>query len=133
MREGVELSEVDVRRPRVILLSSNPDLLCLREAVLQQAGFDVFSTVDPEQASLRIQAGDSDALLLCFSLSESIQEKLARQFQQSCPGNPILFMGRQGNGSPPTGLTDIFVASADGPDALIRALREAGKTPNPSV
>ena len=26
----------------------NPDLLCLREAVLQQAGFDVFSTVDRE-------------------------------------------------------------------------------------
>ena len=128
MVDGADLSEVDVGKSRVILVSSDPDLLCLREAVLQQAGFEVFSTVDPQQASLRIQAADFDALLLCFSLAESIQQKVARQFQQSCPGKPILAVGRQGNGSPPTGLTDVFIGTADGPDALIRALREAGKT-----
>jgi CheY-like chemotaxis protein len=130
MSDGADLSEVDDGKPRVLLLSSNPDLLCLREAVLQQAGFDVFSTVDPEQASLRIQAGDFDALLLCFSLSERTQAKIARQFQQSCPRKPIIAVGRQGIGSPATELADIFIDNADGPDALLRALRGAGETPS---
>jgi DNA-binding response OmpR family regulator len=130
MSDGADRSELDDGKPRLVLLSSNPDLLCLREAVLQQAGFDVFSTVDPEQASLWIQAGAFDALLLCFSLSETLQGKIAKQFQHSCPGKPIISIGRQGNGSHAIALADIFVDTADGPDALLQALREASETPN---
>jgi hypothetical protein len=75
---------------QVISLSSSPDLRWLGEAVLQQAGFEVFSTIDSEQALLSIEAGAFDALLLCYSLSSNIQRSVARQFHQSCPGARIV-------------------------------------------
>ena len=121
--------ELAIEKPRVISLSLNPDLLWLREALLKQAGFDVVSTIDPEQALLTIQAAGFDLLLLCFSLSDSIQERVARQFQQSRPGKRIIAVGSQKDGSSPPAYADIFLNGEDGPDALMAALQAIRLTP----
>lgn len=128
MSDLIALAEVTVERPRVVSLSLNPDLLWLREAVLQQAGFDVFSTIDPEQALLRIQAGGFDALLLCFSLPDTIQERVARQFHESCPGKRIIAFDNEKTGCRQAVFADVML-NKDGPESLIRALREPDITP----
>lgn len=115
--------EVSVEKMRVISLSSNPDLLWLREAVLHRAGFDVFSTIDAEQALLRIQTGVFDVLLLCYSLSRGIQQKVATQFQQSCPGARIIAITNRKNWTEAPAFADVLLNGVDGPDALINALR----------
>ena len=57
-------------RQVVISVGMIPELLSLRAKILQEGGYSVFMTADPEEARLRIQEGllrNSGALLLTLA------------------------------------------------------------------
>ena len=107
--------------PKVLSVASGSELPWLRHAVLQNAGFDVFSTQLEREALVQIQRGDCAAVLLGHSLSFSVRKNLAQATRRSCPLARIVEITNQKVEKPD--FADIFVYGLDGPEALIEALR----------
>jgi len=105
----------------VLSLGANAELLWLREVVLQNAGFDVFTTSDPKEATLKTQAGNCGVLLLCHSLETEFRRKLANEFRRSCPEGRIVAITNEKVAELPAN-TDALVYGLEGPEALIAAL-----------
>jgi hypothetical protein len=132
MSDGADLSEADEGKPRAhfALFQIRICSVCERRSY-SKPDLTYLVQWTGNMASLWILAGDFDALLLCFSLSEGIPEKIARQFQQSCAGKPIISVGRHGNGSLPRGwrisLSTVRMAR------MPCFERCAGETPNSTV
>ena len=62
---------------RVVSIGADSELLWLRHAVLQTAGFDVLTTENEADALASIQRGQCGVLLVCYSLSLAIRRRLA--------------------------------------------------------
>ncbi len=116
------LSEIRNPRPNVLSVGILPELVSLRHAVLEGAGFQVFSTSKAEEALLRIENGNCGVLLLCYSLADDMLRRLATQFRKSCPDGRIVAITNRPVVIPPIH-ADAFVYAVDGPDALIAAVR----------
>ena len=112
----------------VLSLGANAELLWLREVVLQHAGFNVFTTSNPKQAVLKIQAGNCGVLLLCYSLESEFRRKLANEFRKSCPEGRIVLITNDKLSELPAD-TDALVYGIEGPEALIAALRGGSAEP----
>ncbi len=115
------LSEIPTPRPKVLSVGILPELMSLRHAVLEGAGFQVFSTSKAEEALLRIENGNCDVLLLCYSLDDDILRRLETQFRKSCPDGRIVAITNQPVVIPPIH-ADAFVYGMEGPDVLIAAV-----------
>jgi hypothetical protein len=75
----------------IISVGADPELLTLREAVLQKAEFKVVST-DAKHAMLEFRRGNYEVVVLCHSLTETALEELTIEFprilsQGSCRDN----------------------------------------------
>jgi len=115
-----------IRKPKVISIGANTELLRLRGAILKCAGFNVFSTSDPKQAVIEIQAADCGALLLCYSLADSVRQQIAREFRETHPGAHIVAITTERLEEPPED-ADIVVYGIEGPETLISAIRGSGR------
>ena len=71
---------------KVISVGADPELLRLRHAVLETAGFDVRSALGEDDAITTIQAVQCGTLLMCYSLSKRARKSLAQEFRRYCPG-----------------------------------------------
>ena len=112
----------------VLSLGSNAELLWLREIVLRHAGFNVFTTSDPKQAILKIQAGNCGVLLLCHSLEDEFRHELANEYRKCCPeGRIVAITNDKVSELPPN--TDALVYGLEGPEALIAALNGESTEP----
>jgi hypothetical protein len=80
------LSPSATPKTKVISVGTLPELLSLRQAVLEAAGFQVFTTTNEKHALLRIENGDCAVLLLCYSIEEGIREQLTKRFREKWPG-----------------------------------------------
>jgi DNA-binding NarL/FixJ family response regulator len=108
---------------KVISTGSNPELLWLRDAVLQSAGFDVTSTASEDDALNRIRQGNCGILLLCYSLSEPARDQLTEEFRKCCPDGRIVAITNKKMDKPE--VADALVYGVEGPEALIDAIRAA--------
>jgi DNA-binding NarL/FixJ family response regulator len=108
---------------KVISTGSNAELLWLRDAVLQSAGFDVMSTASEDDALNRIRQGNCGILLLCYSLSEPAREHLTDEFRKCCPSGRIVAITNRKMDKPE--VADALVYGVEGPEALIDAIRAA--------
>lgn len=108
----------------VISIGSIPELLALREAVLQKAGFEVISRVHTAVARLEFPKGKYDVLLLCHSLARSELEQLMREFHESSPEGRVVVITNERLGFQ-VGESTRVVFGIDGPETLIEALRAA--------
>jgi DNA-binding NarL/FixJ family response regulator len=93
----------------------------LRNFVLQEAGFNVISTLDEHDALARIEQGDCGVLLMCYSLPIEVRKKLAETLRSFCPGSRIVAIANKHVDEP--FFADMFVYGVEGPEALIEALR----------
>lgn len=89
---------------------------------MKHAGFNVFTTFDPEQAVLKIQAGHCGVLLLCHSLEREFRSELAKTFGKCCPEGRIVAITNDNVSELPAN-TDALVYGLAGPEALIAAVR----------
>lgn len=107
---------------RVISVGTLSDLLNLRKAVLESAGFQVFTSSNAQQALLKIENGEADVLLLCYSVPEDARERLIQRFRQTSPqGRIVLLTNSPITSPPPEAGTVIF--GLEGAEALIEAVR----------
>jgi CheY-like chemotaxis protein len=114
--------ESSLPKPKVLSVGTLPELLSLRHAVLEGAGFHVFSTSKPEEALLRIENGNCGVLLLCYSLHDETLRTLATQFRKSCPHGRIVAVTNRPVVIPPI-QADGLAPGVEGPEALIAAVR----------
>ncbi len=116
------MAETRQYRRGVISVGTIPELLSLRQAVLESAGFEVFSTIKPLEAATRIRAADWAILLLCYSVSEEWRHALVKDFRAHCPDGGIVAVTNR----PITQLAkdvDELVYGIEGPENLIDAVR----------
>jgi hypothetical protein len=111
--------------PKVLSVATDSELLWLRHAVLQSAGFEVFSTQIESEALARMRAGECHAILLGHSLSSSARRRLSQAARKSCPLARIIEITNRKVEKPE--FADIFVYGFDGPEALIEAVRGRDK------
>lgn len=109
-------------KPKVISVGTSPELMSLRHAVLEGAGFQVFSTSDPAHAALKIENGDCGVLLLCYSITDELRQQLLEKFRKSCPEGRVVALTNTPMPSPPIE-ADAFIYGVEGAEALIAAVR----------
>ena len=122
---NVSLSELP--KAKVISIGTLPELLALRAAVLEAAGFQVFTTSNENHALLRIENADCAVLLLCYALEEDTRERLIKKFREKCPTGRIVALVNSPMSQPPAE-ADAFLFGVEGAEALIDAVR--GKNPS---
>jgi DNA-binding NtrC family response regulator len=105
----------------VISVGSIPELLSLREQILEFEGYDVFSTAVPQEADLLITRRHYDVLLICYSVSVNWRKRLIENFRVNCPqGRVVLITNRPV--AQPAKDADALVYGLDGPEALMHAV-----------
>jgi DNA-binding response OmpR family regulator len=105
---------------RVISVGADPELLWLRHAVLENAGFHVITAVGEGEALEAVRASTCDTLLMCYSLGKEARKSLAQGFRQRCPEGRIVAITNRQLDAPD--YADSFVYGVEGPEILIETL-----------
>jgi hypothetical protein len=107
----------------VISVGTNAELVGLRNFVLEEAGFDVISTLDEHDALARIERGECGVLLMCYLVAKPVRQKLANALRKVCPNSRIVLITNEQLGKPE--IADTFVYGVEGPEALIEVVGAA--------
>ena len=118
---------VGTRKHTVISVGTLPEVLSLREALLESVGYEVF-TERPQEAASRIRNGNCGVLLLCYSVREEWWAQLIREFSERCPEGRIVVISNGKVGELPKEV-DALVYGIEGAEALINAVRGDGNIP----
>lgn len=73
------------RERSVISVGTIPQLLSLRAAILESAGYRVFSALQLHEAASFIKKQNCGALLICYSVPERWCCDLIQKFREYCP------------------------------------------------
>ena len=114
------INEFSDPKPKVLSVGTLPELLASRHAILEGAGYKVFTTSKPEQAMLKIENGDCGVLLLCYSLDEEKRISVVSRFREKCENGRVVAITNQPMKYP--GEADVFVYGVEGAEALIAAV-----------
>ncbi|HZP64110.1 MAG TPA: hypothetical protein VFB28_11895 [Terriglobales bacterium] len=106
----------------VVSVGGDAQLLFLREAVLQKAGFSVLSTAEVDTALSYFENGDCGALLMCYSMPLQARQRLAQGFRALCPRGCIIAITNAPQARPPVD-ADAFIYGIEGAEALIDIIR----------
>src|SRR5690242_3735606 len=107
--------------PRVVSVGTNSNLLALRHAILQLAGFDVWSTSSMPLAQAFMKHERCGVLVLCYSVTENWRNTLVRSFRESChDGRIVAIVG--GNLKRISGGFDAVISATDNAEALLEAV-----------
>lgn len=105
----------------MISVGALPRLLTLREAILETAGYAVYTTTDAAEAASRMSDGRCGVLVLCYSLAYDCRRELIEQFRAHCPeGRIVAITNRPVTHS--SGEVDRLVYGIEGPEALLDAV-----------
>jgi len=111
---------------KILILTSDPELALLRQRVLESAGHQVVAISGEREA---VEAAEKqvpfDVALLCHRLPDATARKLIRMFRDSKRQGKVIYITHI-YGVWPEVEADRYVVGADGPDALIRIVAEAG-------
>jgi DNA-binding response OmpR family regulator len=111
----------------VISVGTLPELLSLREAVLKSVGYEVFTTVRPQDALSRVREGSCAVLLLCYSVPAEWRKQLIQEFRESCPQGRIVAITDRIVAEIPKQV-DELIFGLEGAEALINAIRGGAST-----
>jgi hypothetical protein len=115
----------DELKPKVISVSTLPELLLLREYVLQSVGCDVLSITNLQEAASRIEdKSHCGVLLLCYEVPHQWRYSLITKFREHCPKGRIVAITNEPIAEPPREVDDL-VYGVEGPEALIDAIQAA--------
>ena len=108
-------------KKRILSISYDESLLMTRQMILEQAGFEVVSALGFAESLEHLKKGPFDLVVLGHSLplkdKSAIVAELKRKF------NPKILSIRR-HGYAPIPEADASVEAAEGPQALIQAVRE---------
>jgi DNA-binding NtrC family response regulator len=107
----------------VMSIGDDPQLLSLRHAVLELAGYHVITESNAHAASQKIASAPCDVLLLCYSMDINVRQRLAREFREHCPDGRIIAITNQHQATPPVD-ADAFLYGVEGAESLLEIVRE---------
>jgi hypothetical protein len=105
----------------IISVGALPELLALREWVLQSAGYAVL-TASPKEAASRVRNGECGVLLLCYSVPVEWRNRLVQRFREHCPGGRIIAITNQPVLETPKEV-DALIYGVEGPEALLDVIQ----------
>lgn len=105
----------------MISIGSIPELISLREQILEFVGYDVVSTTLAHKADLLIKRNHCDVLLICYSLSEDWRRRLIEDFRANCPQGRVVVITNHPVAQTPK-QADALIYGVDGPEALMDAV-----------
>jgi len=110
---------------KLLSLSTDPELSLLRKRVLETGGHEVVA-LSTEKEALDEVAGTAkfDVALICHRLPDATARKAIRLLRDNHPETKVVYMVHL-YGEWPEVEADRYVVGADGPDALLRVIREA--------
>jgi CheY-like chemotaxis protein len=110
---------------KLLSLSIDPELSLLRKRLLEIAGHEVVA-LSTEKEALEEVAGTAkfDVVLICHRLPDATARKTIRLLRDNHPETKVVYMVHL-YGEWPEVEADRYVVGADGPDALLRVIREA--------
>ena len=115
---------------RLLSIAADAALRTSRQLILEQAGFEVTSAADKEEALAACLNGSFSLLVIGQTEIEGDSERLAKLLRKKCPGVPILEL--HSHGTPHLPKADFSVETLDGPEALVltvqRILEKAAPT-----
>lgn len=115
------MAEREFQRTRVVSIGTDSNLLALRHAVLELAGFEVSSTTSMPLAQALIRHQRCGVLLLSYSVPENWRNTLIRSFRESCPNGRIVgIIG--GDLKRVSESFDVVISSTDKADVLLEAV-----------
>jgi DNA-binding NtrC family response regulator len=114
---------MNAERRKVLSIGGEPELLWLRHAVLQTAGFDVLTTESEDDALAIIRRGECRVLLVCYSLSLGVLRRVVKAFRSHCPNGSIVAITNAQLNEPH--FADSFVYGVEGPEVLIQSIHDA--------
>jgi hypothetical protein len=121
-KDDSKVPETAEGRNRIVLsVGILPELLSLRAAVLQSAGYSVL-TLPPQEAAARVRKGDCGVLLLCYSVSDAFRRQLVREFRKRCPRGRIVAITNSPVLETPKEVDDL-VYGVEGPEVLLDVIK----------
>ncbi len=106
----------------MLIVGNDTDLRLWRARLLSQSGFDVIVPTNKNAALAAIRAGNLDAILLCYSLSNSTVLQLAEEFRQHNNGGCIVAM-MTGAYADARVQADVTLPATASPDQLVESIR----------
>ncbi len=110
-------------KPRVLSVCHDDVVLSTRNEVLSQAGYEVTTTMEAEQAVACLSRSPFEVVVVGDSILPSVRHQLAKRLKSTRPGTAVVMLCRTGETPPPKGSVDAVVGSLDGPEALRQAIR----------
>lgn len=108
---------------RVVIVGRMRELALYRAEVLRQAGFIALIPEDSDAAVGIMRKRNFDAIVLSYTLSSDVVERLTSFAREYCPDCPVIAIA--GNFTEDRRIVpDAVVLADDGPPALISALRK---------
>jgi hypothetical protein len=93
-----------------------------RNLVLEQAGYRVLATEDPQEAERIFSDGGISAVILGETIQAQQRIELGASFKRIKPSVPIVLLYRMNGFRVPPGIADEQVESLGGPKLLLQAL-----------
>ena len=94
-----------------------------RNMILEQAGYKVIATADPEEAVRIFTASAIDAVVFGDSIQAGQRNDLARTFKRLSPSVPIIALSNTSGSQVPPGIVDEQLESLGDPQLLLEALK----------
>jgi DNA-binding response OmpR family regulator len=109
---------------KILSLTLDQELSRLRHAILASAGYEVKSLTTEKEALKAVQSTEHfDTVLLCHHLPAATSRATIRLLRQHHPDAQIVLIVHL-YGEWPEMEADRYIVGSDGPDALLRVLRE---------
>jgi len=111
---------------KILILTTDQELALLRQRVLESAGHQVLAlTGEKEILEAAEKQVPFDVALMCHRLPDATARKVLRIFRDDKRPGKVIYIAHI-YGVWPEVEADRYVVGADGPDALIRVVAEAG-------
>ncbi len=107
---------------RVLMLGSIRELALYRAEFLHQHGFHVQIATNRQQGLDLIETGNYDAVVMSYTLPDSVVREFAEHMLQHCPQCPVIAISNVHRPDPVI-RPDQMVLADEGPAALLSALR----------
>ena len=114
----------------ILSISYDESLMRTREWILKAEGYHVTSALGLDEAFEHCHKGSYDLAIIGHSIPKQHKLALIHEIRKYCPA-PVLSILRHGEHSLPE--ADHVVDSAEGPDALVRAVKEILPPPTPQA
>jgi len=120
--------ETKAPRPRILLINNHLYTLLTRNAVLEEAGFEVLSTIEPETAVVLASEHHFDLFIVGDSMTYDERRMLRDKLHELRPHTTIIFLCRTGDRMPLTN-GDLCLEALEGPGAPLEAVRRSLSLP----